>query len=110
MLQTVLDKNSKWHRDRRARDAVVCTTKWINYYEMRAKNTSPKSKLQWQADIEREKQKHQSYRAPDSRAYVSQQLSTIGFIDSIENPSNTDRVGGSKFFMGGARLIRKMKF
>ena len=41
---------------------------------MRAKNASPKSKLQWLADAEQEKLKHQNLRAPDSRALLNQNI------------------------------------
>ena len=77
-LQKRLDKNAKWHRDQRAKESEKRTTEWVNYYEMRAKNASPKSKLYWIAEAEKEKQKYQTLRAPDSRAFLSQELSTIG--------------------------------
>ena len=88
-LQTVLDKNSKWHRDRRVRDAKVSITEWVNYYEMRAKNADPKDRLFWIAEAEKEKQNHQNLRAPDSRALLSQKLSTIGFTDSNAIANNS---------------------
>ena len=59
---------------------------------MRAKNASPKSKLHWIADAEKEKQKYQNLRAPDSRAFLSQELSTIGSnwmqSNAIENKTS----------------------
>ena len=90
-LQAFLDKNAKWHRDRRAAESEKRITKWIDHYEMRAKNESPRSKLHWIADAEKEKLKHQNIRAPDSRAFSSQELSTIGsnwMQCAIENNSS----------------------
>ena len=87
-LQAFLDKNSKWHRDRRATESEKCITKWIDYYEMRAKNADQKERLFWISEAEKEKQNHQNLRAPDSRALLSQKLSTIGFTESMAIASN----------------------
>ena len=88
-LQAFLDKNAKWHRDRRATESEKRITKWIDYYEMRAKNADPKDRLFWIAEAEKEKQNHQNLRAPDSRALLSQKLSTIGFTDSNAIANNS---------------------
>ena len=72
-LQSYLDKNAKWHRDQRAKESEKRINKWVDYYEMMAeKADSNERKLSYLADAEREKLKHQSLRAPDSRALLSQ--------------------------------------
>ena len=97
-LQAFLDKNAKWHRDRRARDTKVCMTGWINYYLMRAKNAdSNERRLLWLDYAEKEKLKHNNLRAPDSRALLSQLLSEdssaieIAKLKEIVHASQTEQ-------------------
>ena len=72
-LQSYLDKNAKWHRDRRVTETEQRMKKWVDYYEMMAeKADSNERKLSYLADAEREKLKHQNLRAPDSRALLNQ--------------------------------------
>ena len=74
-LQKRLDKNAKWHRDRRAEKSEKRTNKWVDYYEMMAeKADSNETRLSWLADAEKEKQKHKNLRAPDSRALLNQHI------------------------------------
>ena len=73
-LQSYLDKNAKWHRDRRVTETEQRMKKWVDYYEMMAeKANSNERKLSYLADAEWEKLKHQNLRAPDSRALLSQE-------------------------------------
>ena len=77
-LQTHLDKNAKWHRDRRVTETKQRMKKWVDYYEMMAeKADSNERRLRYLADAEREKLKYQSLRAPDSRALLSQESSAM---------------------------------
>ena len=75
-LQTFLDKNAKTHRDRRAAESEQRIAKWVNKYETYASN-SVNSKSYWLAMAEKEKSKHQSLRAPDSRTFLSQESSAM---------------------------------
>ena len=77
-LQNYLDKNAKWHRDRRVTETKQRMKKWVDYYEMMAeKADSNERRLRYLADAEREKLKYQSLRAPDSRALLSQESSAM---------------------------------
>ena len=77
-LQSYLDKNAKWHRDRRVTETKQRMKKWVDYYEMMAqKADSNERRLRYLADAEREKLKYQSLRAPDSRALLSQESSAM---------------------------------
>ena len=59
-LQNYLDKNAKWHRDRRVTETKQRMKKWVDYYEMMAeKADSNERRLRYLADAEREKLKHQ---------------------------------------------------
>ena len=70
-LDLFLDKNAKWHRDRRVAETKQRTAKWVDYYEtMAEKADSNQLRLTWQAEAEKEKQKYQTLRAPDSRAAI----------------------------------------
>ena len=106
-LQNFLDKNAKWHRDRRAVETEQRVAKRIAHYEMRAKsdNKDLKDRIYWLAEIEREKLKHQSLRAPDSRSLLLSQESALdNIIQSIAMP-NTSKVDENKTEKNDPRTI-----
>ena len=91
-LQSYLDKNAKWHRDRRAKETEQRVAKRVTSYEISAKNADLKGKIYWLAEAEWEKQKHQSLRAPDSRALLLSKESPLDeIIQSMANDGNKEK-------------------